>query len=228
MDALYDKHFTCPVCKNHFASKQVKKKYIKVIERDTDLMVRYDGENPMIYSVVVCSKCGYSNLSSKFEELSFKKKQIYEEDLRRIWKEKNYSDERTLKEGIETFKMLLFCEDLIQSKLYEKAGTLLKISWLYRMLNNEKEERKYQMIAIEFYKESYQSEDLSRGAVNDVTVNYLIAELSYRLNDLQTAIKWMSSLITNPSLKNHPQIDKLARARWLEIKAEKDKLTRKG
>lgn len=220
MEQLYDKHFRCPVCKNEISSKQVKKKYIKVIKRDSDLMVHYDGENPLIYSVIVCPECGYSNLGLKFEELSFKKRQILEEKLRPIWKHKDYSGERTIKDGINAFKLMLFCEDLIQSKNYEKAGTILKISWLNRLINDN-DEQKYQKLAIDLYKEAYQTEDLSKTTVSDVTVSYLVAELSYRLKDYETAIKWMSSVISNQSLRDHPQVEKLAREQWLLIKAAK-------
>lgn len=221
MDALYDKSFTCPVCKNEFTTKQVKKKYIKVLKRDSDLMVHYDAENPMIYSVVVCKKCGYSNLANKFEELNYKRKQMFHEKLSSIWKEKDYTGERTVREGIETYKLMLFCEDLIEAKYYEKAGTILKISWLYRILGEIEDEAKYQEVALALYKEAFETEDLSRGVVNDVTVNYLIAELSFRLGDIETATKWMSSLISNRNLRNHPQIEKLAKEQWLKIKEKK-------
>ncbi|MCT4660651.1 MAG: DUF2225 domain-containing protein [Tissierellales bacterium] len=221
MEALYDKHFTCPVCKDEFTTKQVKKKHIKVLKRDSDLMVHYDAENPMVYSIVVCKKCGYSNLANKFEELNYKKKQLYQENLSKIWKEKDYTGERTVREGIETYKLMLFCENLVGAKHYEKAGTILKISWLYRILGEAEEEIKFQEMALALYQEAFETEDLSRGAVNEITVNYLIAELAFRLGELDLATKWMSSLISNRNLKNHPQIEKLAKEQWLKIKEKK-------
>lgn len=217
-ESLYDKHVTCPVCKNEFASKRVKKASLKVIGRDTDLMTNYDGENPLFYLVFVCPKCGYANSDNTFEELSINKKKIFQEQLQPIWVTKDYTNERTVMDGIDTFKILLYCEELTKAKLYEKAGTCLKLAWLYRIAKDEQKELEMMKISLELYKESYSTEDYTNAVINDITVAYLIAELSYRLGDIDTAVKWMSNLIPNRALRDNPQIYQLAKEQWEKIK----------
>lgn len=217
-ESLYDKHVTCPVCKNEFASKRVKKASLKVIGRDTDLMTNYDGENPLFYLVFVCPNCGYANSDVTFEELTSNRKKIFQEQLQPIWVNKDYTNERTVMDGIETFKILLYCEELTKAKLYEKAGTCLKLAWLYRIAKDKQKEIDMMKISLELYKESYSAEDYTNAAINDITVAYLISELSFRLNDIDTAVKWMSSLIPNRALRDNPQIYQLAKEQWEKIK----------
>ncbi len=220
-DALYDKHIKCPVCSLEFTSKRVKKNSLKVVGRDTDLMTQYDGENPLFYLVFVCPKCGYANSEAAFEQLSYNKKKIFQDELQPIWVEKDYTQERTVMDGIDSFKLLLYCEELTKSKLFEKAGTCLKLAWLYRIAKDTEKEKEMIQMSLEMYKTSYSSEDYTNTAINDITVAYLIAELSYRMGDIDTAVKWMSSLMVNKNLRDQPQIQQLAREQWEKIKAER-------
>lgn len=70
--SLYEKQIKCPVCTKDFNVTKVKAKTSKMLKRDSDLCVHYEGINPIVYDVWVCQNCGYSAQGDKFEQISTK------------------------------------------------------------------------------------------------------------------------------------------------------------
>ena len=62
-DALFTKHYTCPVCDLKFVTRSIRAGRVKLLEKDIDLRPIYDIADPLKYDVITCDKCGYSSLS---------------------------------------------------------------------------------------------------------------------------------------------------------------------
>lgn len=212
---IYSRKLTCPVCKNNFTNMKVKESKLRIEKTDTDLFVQYrDDVHPLMYNAVVCPECGYSSLENNFDQISSTRRDMIKKNITSKWIKKHYTESRTLDESIACFKLSLYCGEVMKFKKAELAGICLKIGWLYRLKDDEKENR-FLTIARNLYEESYIEED---SAMDEITHLYLIGELSRRVGDMDKAVTWLGRVVSNPYIKNNPQIETLARDQWEDIK----------
>ena len=73
---------------------------------------------------------------------------------------------------------------------------LLKISWMYRLLNNTEEELKYISQALTAFEKAYINENFPMYGLDRDSLTYLIGDLNRRLNNNDTALQWYSKVIT--------------------------------
>lgn len=214
-DIIYSRKVTCPVCSNKFTSMKTMESKLRVASTDSDLFTRYKTKtHPLKYNTIVCANCGYSALEENFKAISAKKKQIIEEKVTPRWVRQDYTGTRTLNESIICFKLVLYCTQITGARKAELAGICLKIAWLYR-LKEDKEENTYLELSKKLYEQSFKEED---NVMDELTLLYLIGELNKRLGNMDEAITWISRVISSPYIKNNPQIEKLARDQWEELK----------
>ena len=210
-DIIYSRKVTCPVCNNKFTSMKIMESKLRVKSTDSDLFTRYRADtHPLKYNTIVCENCGYSALEENFKTISSRKKQIIKEKVTPKWVRQDYTGVRTLEESIICFKLVLYCTQITGAKKAELAGICLKIAWLYR-LKEDKEENTYLVLSEKLYERSFKEED---GVMDEITLTYLIGELNLRLGNMDKAISWISKVVSDPYIKNNPQIEKLAREQW--------------
>ncbi|MBS4537795.1 DUF2225 domain-containing protein [Clostridium sp. D2Q-11] len=214
---LYDKKLICPVCENEYTSKKVKSSKLRVEKRDTDLMTYYKGENPLLYSVVVCNKCGFSYLDAEYKGIKKESKKVILEKITSRLSNKNYMDTRTLEEGEETYKLALYCAELIDSKKIYLASLALRLGWIYRLKGDYENEYRFLKNALKLFIYSYEKENLSESYFDKKTVEYLIGELYNKTNDKENAIKWYNIVVSNNPGANM-RVENLAREQWQLIK----------
>jgi uncharacterized Zn finger protein (UPF0148 family) len=66
----YIKQVTCPVCNTQFEVKKLFNSKLKLVNRDYDLRLHFDGVEPLFYNCCICPKCQYGNYMEEFEELT--------------------------------------------------------------------------------------------------------------------------------------------------------------
>ena len=214
-EMIYSRKLKCPICKNDFKNMKVKESKLRVEEAHSDLFTKYKGDiHPLQYAAIVCPKCGYAALEGNFDKILPRHHAIIKEKVSSKWIGKDFTEKRTIEESIVCFKLALYCAELIQTKKAELAGICLKIAWLYRMKEDE-EENKFLKLSVDLYEESFAGED---GAMDEITLTYLIGEIHKRLGDVDDAVNWIGKVISNPYIKSNPKIEKLAREQWQEIK----------
>lgn len=212
---IYSIKLTCPVCANKFTNMKVMESKLRAEEVDTDLFTRYKGGvHPLIYNAIVCPECGNSALEENFRSISPRKKETIKEQITPRWTKQDHTQERTLAESIVCLKLVLYCAQITGAKKAELAGISLKIAWVYRIKEDEKE-MKFLKIAARLYEESYAEED---GQMDELTITYLIGELNRRTGDMEKATSWLARVVSSPYIKNNPQIEKLARDQWETMK----------
>ncbi|MBN2898043.1 MAG: DUF2225 domain-containing protein, partial [Clostridia bacterium] len=91
-----------------------------------------------------------------------------------------------------------------------------RIAWLYRYQGNNEKEMAFIKHARDKFIDAYQNENLSDDKENELLTMLLVGELSRRLSDYHTAVKWFSKLLQEPDIKKKRHIEMHARDLWAE------------
>lgn len=224
LSLLYDKKVNCLCCGNNFTSKKVKVSRLRLIKKDEDLLNHYKGMNPIKYAIFICPKCGYAASESKYEKIRKKDIEIIKENITPKWNSRDLGDVRSNEMAVEAYKLAFFQGSLLNYSNLDIGSISLNIGWLYRFMSNEKEERRFIKIARDKFIEAYNKESLLGTNMDDTKLSYLIAELSYRIEDIETSNKWFIVSIQSPGMKLNPILNDMARDRWRLVKDKISKI----
>lgn len=196
LEHTFDKTITCPVCSSKFEIKCVKSKSPRILSKDSDLFIRYKSINPYFYDVWICNSCGYSAMKVDFFKIKAYQKDLVFKKITSKWKPRIYPDIMTEELAIEKYKLALITALSIEKPNSTIGMILIKISWMYRLLNNNIEELKYLSQALTAFENAYINENFPMYGLNRDSLTYLIGDLNRRLNYKDTALKWYSKVIT--------------------------------
>lgn len=98
--------------------------------------------------------------------------------------------------AIEKYKLTLITALSIENPNSTIGMILIKISWMYRLLNNNIEELKYLSQALTTFENAYINENFPMYGLTRDSLTYLIGDLNRRLNYNDTALQWFSKVIT--------------------------------
>lgn len=134
-------------------------------------------------------------------KVDFLKIKDYQKDLvfKKIaskWKPRIYLDIMTEELAIEKYKLALITALSIEKPNSTIGMILIKISWMYRLLNNNIEELKYLSQALTTFENAYINENFPMYGLNRDSLTYLIGDLNRRLNYNDTSLQWYSEVIT--------------------------------
>lgn len=225
-EALYEKSYKCPICNNGFASNRIRTAACRVDKRDEDFCVTYKDYNPTHYEILVCPQCGYAASENSFDTLSTKELNAIKEILSGRVVTRSFCGARTINDALDSFKLALFIAKSREAKNSVIAGLCLKLAWIYREMKDEKE-KDYLLHALENYKEAYDKEPLPLGNLDEISVQYLLGELSRRLDKLDDAVFWFNKAVRNPEKATNPRIEKMAREQWYTVKEQSKKAKEK-
>lgn len=202
-DFLYDRKVVCPVCNKDIKIRAVKTSGIRVVSRDTDFMTVYGEPNPLFYDAWMCVLCGYTALSSRFNAITSKQISQVKQGITSRWKfNKTYPQVYTVANAIEMHQMALLNAVTIQARDSEKAMLCLKLSWLYRMKNDEQNEKKFQYHAQLGFTKALEYERFPIFGMDENSLEYLIGELHRRLGDNSNALLWFSKVLASREAKS--------------------------
>lgn len=210
---LYLKKVKCPVCNNEFETSKIRSSRLRIEKKDTDLLTYYKTENPIKYNIFVCPECGFSAMEKRFVKMKSEQREIIKEKVSTKWVSRDYSGYRSIEKALETYKISLYCGQLLQIGSYELGTICLRIGWLNRMIKNP-EENKYLRFTINLFEDFYFNGTFSGETSDDVTIGYLIGELHRRLGENKEAIDWFSRTLSSPNINNNFRLKKLAREQW--------------
>lgn len=218
-EELYEKSNKCIICNNNFSSKRLRATACRIDKREEDFYTSYKGHNPMHYEILVCPHCGYAAAETSFNSLSPKEISDIKEMLSGKVISRSFCGERTVNDALDSFKIALFMANSRAAKDSIIAGLSLKLAWIYREMKDAKE-IDFLGHALEHYKEAYDKEILPLGNLDEMSVQYLLGELSRRLNKFKDAVFWFSKAVSNPERANNPRIEKLSREQWIIAKEQ--------
>lgn len=218
-DMLFDKTYECPVCNSSFKERTLRTGKARLIGTDMDLRAKFEGIEPLKYDVVLCPRCGYTAVSRYFGPLATpQRKKILEKITPNYIKQEEHHEVFSYEEAINRYRLALVNAVVKMAKASEKAYICLRAGWLVRSyLESLKEEEPQNIDKIheteqlenEFLKNAYDGFTTARGqegypmcGMDEVTVDYLIANLSMRFGHYDEAAKILSALLVSPSCNN--------------------------
>ncbi|MEK5207990.1 DUF2225 domain-containing protein [Psychrobacillus sp. FSL H8-0510] len=221
----YQKDIECLHCKQKFKTTKVRSKFIKVESHHTDFQPIYENKeiNPLLYNIFVCEHCGFSFTDDFTKYFAPGVKEIIQEQISSKWAPRTYGNERSIEEGIMTYKLGILSGTLKKEKFVNMAGLALRTAWLYRLQDKQEEEIRFLEMARNRYAESYSNDDYNGTQMSESRMLYLIAELSRKIGDIEYATRYFSKVIEKQNSSLEPTIVEMAKDRWQEIRAKKEK-----
>lgn len=217
-DLIYDKAFNCPVCDNNFTAKIMKTGKAKLIGTDKDLRPTYEGIDPVKYDVQLCPKCGYAALTRFFSNITSGQAKLIRENITPNVRLRAYDGEiYTHEDALERYKLTLANAVVKRGRASEKAYICLKSAWLFRGYAEhlddagdrtvdrkalKAQEEEYLLNAYNGFVEARQSEGFPMCGMDEITVDYLLAELALRFKKYDVASKMVATILTSPSANN--------------------------
>ncbi|SHJ02494.1 DUF2225 domain-containing protein [Lutispora thermophila] len=217
-NAYYTKEVTCPICMINFNTTKIKTSALRVEHRDEDFCVHYENYNPIYYEVIVCPSCGYASTENAFDNLNNKEKLVLAEAFVGRQIGRNFCGIRTHKDALDSYKIAIYTANLIKAKNSYIAGLALKTAWMYRYINNEENEKAFLNMALDNYIEAFNKERFPANNMDELTVIYLIGELSRRLGNYEEAVYWFSRVTSHPDRNSNMRIQGLAREQWHAVR----------
>lgn len=212
MDELFLKRQTCLLCDAKFKSSRVKRSKQYLLKRDSDFCVHYKGKNPDFYNVYICPQCGYG-FSENFKPPASEKKEMIKTKI------KPPVDDlcglRTVEQAVQAYQTALKCALLGEERETIVAGLYLHLAWFNRFKKNEDEEIENLKKAMHHYEKAITTD---RKLENPATVFYLIGEINRRTGNDKRAVKFFAHIVNDKKI-NNPNIIRMARERWQEIRA---------
>jgi len=215
---LFDRHLTCPVCNGEFKSRSLRTGKIKLLRTDLDLRPIYNILDPIKYDVIVCNICGYAAISKLFKKITSTQKKILREKISSQYMSREYPQVYSYEVAIERYKLALYDSIVIKAKNSEKAYYCLKIAWLYRGMIEEKQkidtydeekisqykisELQFLKYAYEGFEKAYQSERFPTLGLDEITIEYLLGELSRRIGNYEESLKWIGKILISRNASN--------------------------
>lgn len=225
LSPYYEKHITCIHCKKEFPSMKVRSKFVKVVENESDFHPIYENPeiNPLFYHVFVCEHCGFSFTDDFTKYFAPGIKEEIQHKIAEHWKPHSFGHERIIQDALSAYKLALVCGNMKKEKHVTLAGIALRTAWLYRMKSEIEQEQRFLTIARDQYIESYAADDYKGTQMSEIRILYMIAELSRRLHDRNTAIRYFSKVIEKQRSSVEPKIIDMAKEQWQQMREEKEK-----
>ncbi|MGD8400385.1 MAG: DUF2225 domain-containing protein [Bacillota bacterium] len=214
---LYSATVTCPVCNRPFPVTKVRVGSYRIADRDSDFAINFEGVNPIFYEVFVCENCGYAALQDCFANIGPAGQKIIAATVTPYWRPKSYGGERTLDGALDTYKLALYCLQLLKAKASAIAQICMRIAWLYRWKGDPRE-MEFLRFALDYYSDAYQFENFPIKNLDEPHCLYLIAELHRRVGNLVEAARWFNKLFSSPAARQDRLLWNLAYDQYQLIK----------
>ncbi|MBC9785978.1 DUF2225 domain-containing protein [Heliobacterium chlorum] len=211
-NAFFSLQKTCPVCGRSFSVTRTRSSSIRAKERQADFRVIFEGVNPLYYQVYVCPACNYAALDNSFDNLTGNMVTIRRSLLDAQQQEPDFQGCRTAEVALRSFQLALRTAQICGYSQSVQGALSLRAAWIARELGDHDTDRMYTEQALHYYEQAFENDRSTKS--NTVTITYLIGELHRQVGHYNDAIRWFSRAVTNPSVKQEPEIERLARQQW--------------
>ncbi|PID18601.1 DUF2225 domain-containing protein [Sporosarcina sp. P35] len=219
---FYDKKMLCLLCKEHFSTTKIRSRQVRVIDHDSDFRPIYINKeiNPIFYNVAVCPNCGFAFTDDFAPYFAPGTKEMIAQNITAKWRSRSFGGIRTKEQAIEAYKLAYLSANFKKEKHLTMAGMMLRIAWIYREDENRAKEMRYLEISRNLYIQAFSEGDYVGTQMSETRVQYIIAELSWRINDRAEAIRNFSRVIETQKRSTEPTVIQMAKDRWQEIRDE--------
>ncbi|WP_170291601.1 DUF2225 domain-containing protein [Heliobacterium mobile] len=211
-NAFFSLEKTCPVCGRTFSVTRIRSSSIRVKERQADFRVVFEGVNPLYYQVYVCPACNYAALDNSFDNLSGNMVTIRRSLLDAQEQEPDFQGRRTEAVALRSFQLALRTAQICGYSQSVQGALSLRAAWIARDMGDHDTDQMYTEQALHYYEQAFENDRSTKS--NTVTITYLIGELHRQVGHYNDAIRWFSRAVTNPAVKQEPEVERLARQQW--------------
>lgn len=216
LEPLFLVKVDCLFCHNSFQSPRVRPSFKKSIRRDSDFCHYYKEINPEFYVVRVCPTCGFSTTESFSNKLTDEQHSNFRMKVADSWSGKDYSNHRTWKEALETYKLALLTAQIKGESDRVMAGLLHHIAWMYRYENKTEDELKFLKFAVDAYVRTYETEGVD---MNNAKLMYVIGDLHRRLKNFNEAVRWFARVVNDKKIMDASMI-RASREAWQSVRED--------
>ena len=223
LSPFYEKKIECIHCKKTFPTYKVRSKSVRVSSTASDFQPIYldDQVNALFYNVFVCEHCGFSFTEDFSKYFAPGTPELIQGEITSRWVQHSFNGERTPEKAMEAYKLAYLCASLKKEKNIIMAGLLLRVAWMYRMLDQSAQELRFIKMARDQYTESYSNEDYRSTQMTETRVAYMIAELSRRLEDYPVATRFFSRVIESQRNGGEPKVVEMAKQQWELVREQR-------
>lgn len=213
---LFDKTYTCPVCDREFKTKMVRSGRVRSMEPDMDLRPRHEHIDTLKYDMIACPYCGYAGYGKGFQYLTPSQRKAIKENICGSYKPKKEESQLpyyTYDEALERHKLALVNAIVKRGKASEKAYICLKTGWLFRGMREallpdepdyDNKKLEYEQTENQFLRNAYdgfiharESESFPIAGMDQMTLDFLLANLAIRFEEYDTASRLVASLLSS-------------------------------
>ncbi|MCR4908365.1 MAG: DUF2225 domain-containing protein [Lachnospiraceae bacterium] len=218
MELLLDRSHSCPVCGAEFTTRVLRAGKAASNGMDMDLRPRFKNIDVIKYWVLECPVCGYADMQKIFSQVNKKELPLLKEN--RAGRNSEAVPEegiRSYAEAFRKYKSVLRCNLIRGAKSSRRAYAALCTAWLLRGWResleeggktvgekdpmSENEENKFLSYAVKFFKDAEQKEDFPISDMGEATYDYLMAALSYKLDNPANAQQYVFRALQNKEIK---------------------------
>lgn len=207
---VFGKKVECPMCGKEFKNPTVKASKARMVGSDQDLRPRYEGINPIKYDVIMCPNCGYAALERYFKTLTQVQMGMIRENICNAYQRRDMKETFAYEDAVIRYKMAMLNSMVKQAGDSERAYLCLRMGWLLRGWREslspdqqeaaaklEAQEEEYLKNAKTGFEQANMKEDYPICGMDESTMDYLIAALSFRFEEYDAALKLLSNIIAS-------------------------------
>jgi uncharacterized protein (DUF2225 family) len=225
-EAFWKKSFKCPICDVTFPALQVRDQFVEVASRDSDLFEHHRGINLLHYTVVVCPNCFFAALPDDFARVFQNEREAIERALAPVrpkvkidFSEREY---RTAAHAQASFELAILSYGQRRASYRKVAGMYHRLAWIARAVGQTELEKRHLAVARDGYRSALEKREVEEPRV-ELTVLYLVADVSRRLDDTTEAGKWVAQVLQHPQLGSNKMIGGLARDLHQDLRSARSK-----
>ena len=213
----YTKDFACPVCRAAFQASVLRASKLRLSHME-GLRPVYKDIEPLCYDIMMCTNCGYATFRDRFDIISEAQQDLLLEKIRMNYLNfmpATHNIEISPMAAVEMYKYALLTACIKRTSLGEKAMLLIKLTWLYKIMEDEQNVAYFTKLSYEYLSKAFASERFPIFGMSEGAVTFLLASFASDLGDYSAAVKFLSEIIVNKELSS--RLRDLARDKKDEI-----------
>ncbi|MGM0378104.1 MAG: DUF2225 domain-containing protein [Bacillota bacterium] len=214
MEKFYKKQVECPVCNKKFEAYHLRKKRLNFLGRDSDFCPKYEKHNPIFYMSYTCNHCGYTNFKKEFNKIDLNQIEKYKKTILPRWKKRKLNLVRDKEIALKVYKLQLLTYKVMNFKKMDFSKVFIKMTWIYRLLENYKQEKIHMKKAIDYFEKGYLTENLKMDNKKRLQLFFIIGEFNRKLGNYKKSIDWFVKIREDKSIKKHTFLERKTKDQW--------------
>jgi uncharacterized protein (DUF2225 family) len=188
---VFSKNIACALCGYKSSIAVLKSSGLRLEQREKDFRPRYKNGDTVPYDVISCKSCGYSAFTTDFEKTIMPKFKAKQEEISRYKSlvEADYEPDEINGVFTRLYLTIKSSEIFFLHPHLPVAKAWLRLYWLYQDCKDEEMIQYSLEKARESYMTVFEKVDISADNLQQILLT--IGELSFRLDDIATAKKFL-------------------------------------